>query len=112
MDITNVDPQVITVMNIKTPGSKEMHRNLMDNIAELKPQDQVKFVICNEEDYQWARELNREYMLDERVSDVLFSPSKEELEAKQLAEWILEDRLHVRMQVQLHKYLWGDEPGH
>jgi len=112
IDISRVDTRVVRVMDIKTPGSNEMHRNLMDNIAELTGHDQVKFVVCNQEDYQWARELNNEYQLDERVSNVLFSPSKEELEAKQLAEWILEDRLNVRMQVQLHKYLWGDEPGH
>jgi 7-carboxy-7-deazaguanine synthase len=112
IDISRVDTRVVRVMDIKTPGSNEMHRNLMDNIAELTGHDQVKFVVCNQKDYQWARELNNEYQLDERVSNVLFSPSKEELEAKQLAEWILEDRLNVRMQVQLHKYLWGDEPGH
>lgn len=112
LDISEVDPRVVRVMDLKTPGSNEMHRNLLDNIAELNSHDQVKFVICNEEDYQWARELNRDYALEDKVADVLFSPSKNELEPKQLAEWILKDKLNVRMQVQLHKYLWGDEPGH
>lgn len=112
LDISEVDPRVVRVMDLKTPGSNEMHRNLLDNIAELNSHDQVKFVICNEEDYQWARELSSEYKLEDKVADVLFSPSKNELEPKQLAEWILKDKLNVRMQVQLHKYLWGDEPGH
>lgn len=112
MDISRVDPRVVKVMDLKTPGSQEMHRNLMDNIAFLNPQDQVKFVICNEQDYQWAKQQTSEHSLDEKVSDVLFSPSKDELEARQLAEWILADKLNVRMQVQLHKYLWGNDPGH
>ena len=112
LDISNVDPRVVRVMDLKTPGSNEMNRNLLDNIAELNSHDQVKFVICNEEDYLWARELSREYALEDKVSDVLFSPSKDELEPKLLAQWILQDRINVRMQVQLHKYLWGDEPGH
>jgi len=112
LDISEVDPRVVRVMDLKTPGSNEMNKNLLDNIAELNSHDQVKFVICNEEDYQWSRELSREYALEDKVSDVLFSPSKDELEPRQLAQWILRDKLNVRMQVQLHKYLWGDEPGH
>ncbi len=72
IDISRVDTRVVRVMDIKTPGSNEMHRNLMDNIAELTGHDQVKFVVCNQKDYQWARELNNEYQLDERVSNVLF----------------------------------------
>ena len=112
LDISEVDPRVVRVMDLKTPGSNEMNKNLLDNIAELNSHDQVKFVICNEEDYQWSRELSWEYALEDKVSDVLFSPSKDELEPRQLAQWILRDKLNVRMQVQLHKYLWGDEPGH
>ena len=112
LDISEVDPRVVRVMDLKTPGSNEMNKNLLDNIAELNSHDQVKFVICNEEDYQWSRELSREYALEDKVSDVLFSPSKDELEPRQLAQWILRDKLNVRMQLQLHKYLWGDEPGH
>jgi len=112
LDISEVDPRVVRVMDLKTPGSNEMNKNLLDNIAELNSHDQVKFVICNEEDYQWSRELSREYALEDKVSDVLFSPSKDEREPRQLAQWILRDKLNVRMQLQLHKYLWGDEPGH
>jgi len=112
MDVSSVDPRVVKVMDLKTPGSQEMHRNLMSNIAFLNSRDQVKFVICNEQDYQWAKQQTNEHSLDEKVSDVLFSPSRDELDARQLAEWILADQLNVRMQVQLHKYLWGNDPGH
>ena len=112
VDISKVDNRVVKVMDLKTPGSDEMHRNLESNIEYLHSQDQVKFVICNKEDYLWAREKVTQHALLEKVDEVLFSPSKEELEPKQLAEWILEDQLQIRMQVQLHKYLWGDQPGH
>ena len=112
IDVSKVDSRVVKVMDLKTPGSDEMHRNLEGNIEHLLPQDQVKFVICNKEDYLWAREKVTQHALLEKVNEVLFSPSKEELEPRQLAEWILEDQLQIRMQVQLHKYLWGDQPGH
>ncbi len=112
MDIAGVDPRVIKVLDLKTPGSLEMGRNLESNIALLGKQDQVKFVICDQEDYQWAKAQVAEFGLEGRVSDVLFSPSNEELEARDLAEWILADQLDVRLQVQLHKYLWNNEPGH
>jgi 7-carboxy-7-deazaguanine synthase len=112
MDVAGVDPRVIKVLDLKTPGSLEMDRNLESNIALLGKQDQVKFVICDQEDYHWAKAQVAEFGLEGRVSDVLFSPSNEELEARDLAEWILADQLDVRLQVQLHKYLWNNEPGH
>jgi len=112
MDVSKVDARVVKVMDLKTPGSLEMDRNLESNIGYLNAHDQVKFVICNHEDYLWARAKVEEYDLGKKVADVLFSPSNEELEASELAEWILADQLNVRMQVQLHKYLWGNRPGH
>jgi len=98
-------------MDLKTPGSGEMERNLMENIADLRGTDQVKFVICDRADYEWARALTAERKLTQRCQ-VLFSPSHEQVSPKDLAEWILADRLPVRLQVQLHKYLWGNVPGH
>jgi 7-carboxy-7-deazaguanine synthase len=89
-----------------------MQRNDYDNIAQLKPHDQLKFVICDRGDYEWARFKLDEYALPGRVSDVLFSPSYGELAGRELAEWILADRLPVRFQMQLHKLLWNDAPGH
>jgi 7-carboxy-7-deazaguanine synthase len=111
LDIAEIDPRVTIVLDIKTPASGENQRNDLDNIALLKPQDQVKFVICDRADYEWARSFNRSFKLTDKCA-VLFSPSQSDLEARQLAEWILEDRLQVRFQVQLHKYLWGEAPGH
>ncbi len=112
MNVAGVDPRVVKVLDLKTPASGELARNDYDNIPLLTTHDQVKFVICDREDYEWARFKLDEYGLAERVSDVLFSPSHGELAARQLAEWILEDRLPVRLQLQLHKLLWNDEPGH
>lgn len=112
MSIANVDPRVITVMDLKTPGSLECDRNLESNIALLKYIDQVKFVICDRRDYEWAKAKCDQYDLRHRVSEILFSPSFGALSYRQLAEWILQDKLKVRMQVQLHKHIWGDEPGH
>lgn len=111
LDIDGVDPRISVVMDLKTPGSGEVSRNLYDNIDRLKPIDQVKFVICDRQDYEWAAFKQTEYRLVERVADVLFSASHEQLAPHQLAEWILEDRLPVRLQIQLHKYLWGNKPG-
>lgn len=111
LEIGGLDPRVTIVMDLKTPGSGEMSRNQLSNLAQLKVSDQLKFVICNREDYEWSRELCREQDLWSRCS-VLFSPSQGQLEPRELAEWILTDRLKVRFQVQLHKYLWGDAPGH
>jgi 7-carboxy-7-deazaguanine synthase len=110
LDISSVDPRVSRVMDIKTPGSGESERNLMRNLDQLTAQDQVKFVIRDEQDYRWSRDLLHEHRLHERC-EVLFSPVHAALEARQLADWVLRDRLPVRFQLQLHKLLWGDEPG-
>ena len=111
LDIAAVDPRVAVVLDLKTPASGEMARNLWANLAHLKAKDQVKFVICDRTDYEWARETLRERSLTERC-EVLFSPSWQQQPARELAEWILADHLPVRFQVQLHKYLWGEVPGH
>lgn len=112
MDISPVDPRVSVVLDIKTPGSGEMARNHWQNIELLKPVDQVKFVLCDRQDYDWARLKLDELALVERVNDVLFSPSYEQLNPLTLAQWILEDQLPVRFQIQLHKLLWPDNRGH
>jgi len=111
LDISGVDPRVVKVMDLKTPGSGEVERNRYANIVSLGRTDQVKFVICNREDYEWSRDRLREYDLAARC-EILFSPGQEQQDATELAEWILQDRLPVRLQLQLHKYLWGDVPGH
>lgn len=110
MDISKVDPRVVRVMDLKTPGSGEVSKNRYDNVELLQAKDQLKFVICSRDDYDWARDKLDEYQLAERC-EVLFSPIHGELEPAQLADWIVEDNLPVRMQLQLHKYLWGDEQG-
>ncbi len=110
LDISKVDPRVVKIVDIKTPASGEVSRNYWENINYLREQDQIKFVIGNQSDYVWAKEIISEHRLTQRC-EVLFSPSHEELESKQLAEWILEDKLNVRLQLQLHKILWGNEPG-
>ncbi len=112
LSVDKVDPRVIKVLDLKTPGSGEASRNLWQNMEQLQPGDQIKFVICSREDYEWARFKLSEYQLDKRVDEVLFSPSFGQLEPSELADWILEDNLPVRFQMQLHKYLWGDKPGH
>ena len=111
LDIATVDQRVAVVLDLKTPASGESERNLWANLPHLKPEDQIKFVICNRPDYEWARDQLREHGLAARC-EVLFSPAWEQQPARELADWILEDRLPVRLQVQLHKYLWGDGPGH
>jgi 7-carboxy-7-deazaguanine synthase len=111
LDIAAVDRRVAVVLDLKTPASGETARNLWSNLAHLKPVDQVKFVICGRGDYEWARAMLREHALAARC-EVLFSPAWERQPARELAEWVLADRLPVRFQVQLHKYLWGDEAGH
>jgi len=108
--IEDIDSRVVIVMDLKTPNSGEMLKNRMQNIAHLTEKDQVKFVICNERDYQWSKMQVAEHQLNRRCT-VLFSPSHEELDGAELAAWILADRLEVRMQVQLHKILWGDKQG-
>ncbi|MFK7977493.1 MAG: 7-carboxy-7-deazaguanine synthase QueE [Halioglobus sp.] len=112
MDTSGVDARVVTVLDLKTPASQEVARNDYSNVERLRAHDQVKFVVCNRQDYEWARFKLDEYQLAERVSDVLFSPSHAELKPRELADWILEDNLPVRLQLQLHKLLWNDEPGH
>jgi 7-carboxy-7-deazaguanine synthase len=111
LDIAAVDRRVAVVLDLKTPASGECERNLWTNLPHLKREDQIKFVICNRPDYEWARDQLRQQDLAARC-EVLFSPAWEQQPARDLADWILEDRLPVRFQVQLHKYLWGDVPGH
>ena len=112
VSVADVDPRVVKVLDLKTPASGEMARNDYTNIPLLSQRDQVKFVICDREDYDWARFKLDEYGLAGRVSDVLFSPSHGQLPPRELAEWILADNLPVRLQLQLHKLLWNDQPGH
>lgn len=109
--VDRVDSRVVKVVDFKTPGSGEVARNLWDNVGWLSAQDQVKFVICHRQDYEWAKMKCDEYGLSAQVADVLLSPSFGEVSPTELGDWIVEDRLPVRMQVQLHKLLWGDEPG-
>lgn len=110
IDISRVDPRVCRVVDIKTPGSGEADRNIDANVAVLRESDVLKFVICNRVDYDWARRWLEAH--PDVPCDVFFSPSFDELSASDLADWILEDRLQVRLQLQLHKLLWGDAPGH
>lgn len=110
IDVCDVDDRVVKVMDLKTPDSEEEKRNRYENIECLNEKDQVKFVICSESDYDWSRSIVEKYSLDQRC-EVLFSPSNEQLPANELAGWILRDSLPVRFQLQLHKILWGDQPG-
>ena len=110
IDIGGVDPRVSRVLDIKTPGSAEVERNLWANLALLTPRDQVKFVLCSRADFDWAKGVLSEHRLHD-VCEVLFSPSATQLPARELADWIVADKLPVRFQVQLHKLLWNDEPG-
>jgi 7-carboxy-7-deazaguanine synthase len=110
LDVAAVDPRVVKVMDLKTPGSGEAARNRYDNIKHLLRHDQVKFVITDEADYLWSCEQMRSHQLDARC-EVLFSPAEGMLQPAMLADWILRDRLNVRFQLQLHKILWGNEPG-
>ncbi len=110
LNICGVDPRVIKVMDIKTPASQEVARMRWENISYLRKQDQVKFVICDQSDYVWAKNIITDYQLRNRC-EVLFSANVDQLEAKNLAEWIVRDQLDVRFQLQLHKLLWGNVPG-
>ncbi len=110
LDISAVDARVSRVLDLKTPASGEAARNRLENLPLLTPRDQVKFVLCGRDDYDWARGMVAEHGLVDRC-EVLFSPSFEQLAPRDLADWILADRLPVRFQMQLHKQLWGDEPG-
>lgn len=110
LDVGAVDPRVSRVLDLKTPGSGELARNRWENLALLTPRDQVKFVLRDRTDYDWAKRTVAEHALATRC-EVLFSPSFGELSPRELADWIVADRLPVRFQLQLHKLLWGDEPG-
>ncbi|MFN3918893.1 MAG: 7-carboxy-7-deazaguanine synthase QueE [Methylohalobius sp.] len=110
LDVSRVDPRVIKVMDLKPPGSGEEHRNRLENLEFLTPKDQVKFVILDRSDYEWAKTVIASHRLAERC-EVLFSPVAGQMEPCALAEWILADRLPVRFQIQLHKLLWGEERG-
>jgi 7-carboxy-7-deazaguanine synthase len=111
LDVSGVDPRVVKILDVKTPGSGEVSRNLWSNFERCSRQDQVKFVICDRQDYDWAKLKLDEFALGERFSEVLFSPCAETLPGRDLADWIVADRLPVRFQLQLHKLLWGDTPG-
>lgn len=112
MPIDEVDNRVSRVMDLKTPGSGEVGRNRWENLQHLSLQDQIKFVICDRTDYEWARFELDKHQLATKVGEVLFSPSFSQLKPLDLAEWILADNLPVRFQLQLHKLLWNDAPGH
>lgn len=110
IDIGPVDKRVSVILDIKTPGSGEVENNLWTNLTQLKPQDEVKFVLCSREDYDWAKTLLSTHKINEKCP-VLFSPVYGQVNPTELAEWVLADRLSVRVQVQLHKILWGEKPG-
>ena len=110
MSIAEVDPRVIKVVDIKTPGSGEVEKNRWENLPHILTHDQIKFVICDQADYVFAKEIMDKYSLTD-LCEVLFSPSFQQMKPGELADWILRDNLSVRLQIQLHKYLWGDVAG-
>lgn len=110
LDISPVDTRVSRVVDIKTPDSGEVEKNLWANLEYLTRHDQIKFVICSRADYDWSVKFLNQHQLSD-VCDVFFSPSYNQLSLKQLTEWILQDQLPVRVQTQLHKQIWGEEPG-
>ena len=110
IDIAPVDARVSVILDIKTPASNEEKNMLWGNINHLKPSDEIKFVLCNRADYDWAKTKITELKLTEKCP-ILFSPSFQELSAEALAGWVLADKLAVRMQIQLHKILWGEKQG-
>jgi 7-carboxy-7-deazaguanine synthase len=110
MDIASVDMRVSVILDVKTPGSNEEKNMLWRNLDVIKPKDEVKFVLCGRDDYDWAKQKIRELNLVDKCP-ILFSPSYNELDPTELAEWVLADQLPVRMQMQLHKILWGEKPG-
>ena len=110
LSIESVPKDVMIVMDLKTPSSLESSKNLFENLEHLKPSDQIKFVICNQADFEWTKDIIRQYQLNERC-ELLVSPSHQQLHPRELAEWVLDSGLPVRLQVQLHKILWGEEPG-
>ena len=110
LDVSEVDARVMKVLDIKTPASGEMQKNLWSNLAALHGRDEIKFVLCDEADYLWAKQVLLEHKLVDKCT-VLFSPAQDQLSPTALADWILRDGLPVRLQVQLHKLLWGGQPG-
>jgi 7-carboxy-7-deazaguanine synthase len=108
--VDKVDKRVVKVLDIKTPGSAEDSKNKFENIEFINAGDQIKFVICDENDYRWSKRIMADFRLESRC-EILFSPSRDQLDATTLANWVLRDQLNVRFQIQLHKYLWGDRPG-
>lgn len=108
LDVSEVDARVVKVLDIKTPASGEVGKNRWDNLAHLNALDEIKFVLCDKDDYDWAKQVLQQYRLAKKCA-VLFSPAQGQLEACDLAEWLLRDGLPVRLQVQLHKILWGNE---
>lgn len=110
MDIAQVDSRVSIILDIKTPASSESENNLWANLDHIKPKDEIKFVICNREDYEWVKQKLASLALNKKCP-VLLSPSYHELKTTELAAWVLEDKLPVRVQLQLHKILWGEKPG-
>lgn len=108
--LDDVDARVVKVVDVKTPASGEQDKNKVENFALLSKSDQLKFVICDEEDYRWSKQFIMQHQLENRCA-ILFSPSHGQLDATTLANWILDDQLNVRFQLQLHKYLWGDVAG-
>lgn len=110
LDVSKVDGRVIKVIDLKTPGSGEVQRNHFENLNYLSAQDQIKFVICDRIDYEWAKSIMQQFQLA-RHCEILFSPSHNQLSNAELADWVLQDQLPVRFQLQLHKYIWGEVPG-
>ena len=110
MLVDQVDARVTKILDVKAPASKEDSKNRTENFALLQADDQIKFVICDENDYAWSKQFIQQHQLENKC-EILFSPSHEQLDAATLAAWILRDQLKVRFQLQLHKYLWGDKPG-
>jgi len=110
MEISRVDDRVSVILDIKTPGSGEVEKNRWDNLEHIKSRDEIKFVLCSREDYEWAKNVIAEHALDKKCS-LLFSPVYQQVNPTELAEWVLQDKMPVRMQVQLHKILWGETPG-
>lgn len=112
LDVSAVDRRVSKVLDLKTPGSAEVQRNRYENLDWLTPNDQVKFVICSRDDYDWAVSKMIQYRLASRAGEVLFSPSYQQVDGRALADWMVVDNLPARLQLQLHKILWNDQPGH
>ena len=110
LSIKEVDPRVKIILDIKTPESGEEKKNHWENLEVIHSKDEIKFVLCSRGDYEWAKQILDQYQLTEKC-EILFSPVYQKLNATDLANWILKDQLHVRMQIQLHKLLWGEKPG-